>query len=270
MLKKLFYLLICYFMLCFLSGCNIETTEEANDFKIITSVSDGYSLKGSVYTFTKPGEYTVKGKLNGSLLFSANISDSVLLYLDGASITSKDSHAIYWASDNGKIEIKSTEGSVNTIKTVVNGNYVYSAIESENNIEIGGSGKLDIVGGQRHAVKGSNITIKGNSEIDIKALKDGLHGKHILITGSITTIHDCTDAIQAEYNSSNAKGTIIVEGGSLLINNCKRAFRAEDSVTIDKVTTDINIKVNNTNTLHETPKFNYKSGSLLVNGKVYK
>ena len=97
-----------------------------------------------------------------------------------------------------------------------------------------------------------------------------MHGKHILFTGSETTIHDCTDAIQAELNSSNLKGTVVVEGGTILINNCKRAFRAEVSVLINKVTTDIVIKVNNTKTLYETPTFNYKSGTLLVNGKEYK
>ena len=270
-MKKLFYMVVSITLLFFIVGCNDNSNqEEVNEFKITTNVSDGYSLEGDVYTFTKPGEYKVKGNLNGTLYFSESIADSVLLYLDNAIITAKNNHAIYWASSNGKIEIKSTDESNNVVKTIANGSKVYSAIESENNIEIGGSGNLSIIGGQRHAVKGSNITIKGNSKIDIKAVKDGLHGKHILFTGSDVTIHECTDAIQADVNSSNLKGTIVVEGGTILINNCKRAFRAETSVLINKASTNLVIKVNNTKTLYETPTFNYKSGTLLVNGKEYK
>ena len=292
-MKKIICFLVILFSFVFLTGCNEnendnipndnpssekipnnnlpdDDNKEEAEFQIITTVSNGYSLSGDTYTFTKPGEYKVRGILNGTLFFAANIADSVLLYLDGVTITAKNNHAIYWASENGKIEIKTTEGSVNTIKAVANGSKVYSAIESENNIEIGGSGTLNIIGSQRHAVKGSNITIKGNSKIDIKAIKDGLHGKHILFTGSETTIHECTDAIQAEVNSSNLKGTIVVEGGTLTINNCKRAFRADVSVTINKVNSDITIKVNNADVLYETPSFNYKSGTLLVNGKAYK
>lgn len=246
-------------------------TNTFGDFKISSIVSDAYSKSGNTITFTKPGEYTVSGTLNGSLVFDSSITDSVTLYLNNATINSIDNHAIYWMKDSGKIEIKAIQDTINTITVKADSSKLFSTIESENNIEIGGSGKLTLKGFQRHAVKGSNIEIKGNVELTIEALKDGLHGKHILISGGVTTINNCTDAIQADVNSSNLKGTIIVEDGSMTINNCKRAFKAAVSLTIEVLAgCSVIINVNNTTTLFETLTLNYVSGTFLVNGENYR
>ena len=161
--------------------------------------------------------------------------------------------------------------TINEINVKEHSTNLYSAVESENNIEIGGSGQLTINGGQKHAVKGSNIEIKGKVNLSITAVKDGLHGKQILISGGNTKINDCTDAIQADVNSSNLKGTITIEDGSLTISNCKRAFRATKTVTIEQLAgCTITINVNNTETLFETAKINYVNGKFLVNGAAYK
>lgn len=246
-------------------------TNTFGDFTVSSVVSDGYSKTGSVIKFTKPGEYTVSGSLNGSLVFDSSILDSVTLYLDNANITAKDNHAIYWMKDSGKIEIKAMENTVNTITVTADASKLFSAIESENNIEIGGSGKLTIKGLQRHAVKGSNIEVKGNVELTIEATKDGLHGKQVLISGGVTTIKNCTDAIQAEINSNNLKGTILVEEGTLTINNCKRAFRASTSLTIKELPgLTLIINVNNVSTPVEAASVNYVSGTFLINGVSYK
>lgn len=246
-------------------------TKTFGEFTVSSIVGDGYSKNGSTITFTKPGEYTVSGKLDGSLVFSADITESVTLYLNNVTINSKANHAIYWMSSSFKIEIKAMENTVNSITVLTDSSSLFSAVESENNIELGGSGKLTIVGNQRHAVKGSNIEVKGNVELNIQAVKDGLHGKQILISGGNTTISNCTDAIQADINSSSLKGTIKVEEGILTINNCKRAFRAATSVTIEELPgLTLTINVNNTSITIEAPTISYVSGIFKVNGANYK
>ena len=294
-------ILLVLFLLLFVSGCNINLNQNNNDnndklpnqnqqeenpdntqtegsvitntygeFSISSVVKDAYSKNADIITFTKPGEYTVSGTLNGSLAFSKNIADSVTLYLNSAKITSEDYHAIFWMSDAGKIEIKAMENTVNEITINAKGTNLFSAIESENNIEIGGSGKLAIKANQRHAIKGSNITVKGNVDLTIEAVKDGLHGKQIIISGGNTKINNCTDALQAEINSSNLKGTILIEEGILTIENCKRAFRATTSVTIEPLTgLIVTVNVNHTQILHETLGFNVSSGTLFVDGTQY-
>lgn len=249
-------------------GAIVTTTY--GDFKISSVVKDGFSKADDIITFSKAGEYTVSGTLNGSLVFSANIDDSVTLYLNNAKINSEDYHAIFWMKDMGKIEIKAMENTENEITVNAKGANLYSGIESENNIEIGGSGKLTIKANQRHAVKGSNITVKGNVDLNIEAVKDGLHGKHVVISGGNTKITNCTDAIQAETNSNNLKGTILVEEGILTISNCKRAFRATTSLTIEQLAgVTITINVNNTQIVKETLTYNYVSGTFLVDGINY-
>ena len=253
------------------SSSNNVITNTFGDFTISSLISDAYSKNGQTITFTKAGEYTVSGTFNGSLVFSVDSLESVTLYLKNANINSTNNHAIYWMNDTGKIEIKAVENTINEIKVSGHATNLFSAVESENNIEIGGSGKLTIQGLQRHAIKGSNIEIKGNVDLTIEALKDGLHGKQVLISGGNTKINNCTDAIQAEINSNKQKGTITVEEGSLTISNCKRAFRADTSVTIKQLTgCTITIKVNNVEELFECIKFDYINGTFLVNGAAYK
>lgn len=283
------------FLLFILVGCTVTTqdskpvedvkTEEPNDsvvedsvitniygnLTISSTVKDAYTKNGTTINITKGGEYTLKGTFEGSIVCAANIVDKVTLYLNGLTLTSTNNHAIYWQSENGRIEIKAVENTKNSITVNTKGSNLYSAIESENNIEIGGSGTLNIKGLQRHAVKGSNIEIKGTVNLTIEAEKDGLHGKHVLISGGNTTINNCTDAIQAELNSNGIKGSIIVEEGSLTINNCKRAFRAESIVTIEQLDgSSIIVKVNNTETTFEALNINYVSGVLLVDGVAYR
>jgi hypothetical protein len=282
MMKKIVCLLMLMFVLC---SCNADNdtnssddntqdstnSNETNDFTITCLMPNAYSKSGQTITFTKAGEYTVSGSFDGSLVFDVNSGESVTLYLKNAKINSVDNHGICWKSENGKIEIKAVENTINEINVKAHSTNLYSAIESENNIEIGGSGKLSINGGQRHAVKGSNIEIKGNVDLTIEAVKDGLHGKQVLITGGNTKINNCTDAIQVDVNSNNLKGTVTVEEGILTINNCKRAFKATTSVTIQELAgCTIKINVNNTETLFETAKVNYVNGTFLVNGVSYK
>lgn len=246
-------------------------TNTFGDFTISSLIPNAYSKDGQTITFSKAGEYTVSGTFNGTLEFKVDSTESVTLYLNNANINSTNNHAIYWMNDTGKIEIKAVENTTNEIKVSEHTTNLFSAIESENNIEIGGSGKLSIKGYQRHAIKGSNIEIKGNVDLTIEALKDGLHGKQVLITGGNTKIINCTDAIQAEINSNKQKGTITVEEGILTINNCKRAFRADTSVTIKQLTgCTITINVNDVEELFECIKFDYVNGTFLVNGAAYK
>ena len=291
-MKKILCLLVLIFVLC---GCNTnngtndnnnnQTNDSGNsnvsgngmvittydNFKISSLNKDAHSKTGQTITFTKAGEYTVSGSFDGSLVFNVSSTESVTLFLDNAKIHAVDNHAIYWMNDTGKIEIKAVENTINEISVKVHAVNEYNAIESENNIEIGGSGQLTINGGQKHAVKGSNIEIKGKVNLSITAVKDGLHGKQILISGGNTKIYDCTDAIQADVNNSNLKGTITIEDGSLTISNCKRAFRATKTVTIEQLAgCTITINVNNTETLFETAKINYVNGKFLVNGAAYK
>ena len=142
-------------------------TNRYGDFTISSTVSDSYSKSGEIITFIKPGEYTLSGSLNGSLHFDSNIGGSVTLYLNNANITSVNSHGIYFMSEIGKVEIKAMENTTNSIIVAEDSTKLFSAIESENNIEIGGSGTLNIKGSQRHAVKGSNIEVKGNVTLTI-------------------------------------------------------------------------------------------------------
>ena len=247
-------------------GQNSGQNSGQNTFLITTQVKDGYTQASSngqtVYTFTKGGEYTLSGSLDGCLVFDAGLIESVTLYLDNCTINSKTG-AIYWNSEVGKIEIKAISGTENQIVAGLDGALdVNSAIDSNNNVELGGSGKLTVISHSKHAVKGSNVEIKGSVTLTIKAVKDGLHAKQVSVVGGDTVISDCIDGIQADLNSKGFKGTFSMTGGTLTIKNCGTAIQAQASVT---VTAGV-LKVNNCAKFLKTATYDIAPSTTTVDG----
>ena len=237
--------------------------------KITTSVQDGFTATTvggeTVYTFTKGGEYTLSGTLYGRLEFSADLLESATLYLNGCTISSSVG-AIYWQSESGKVEIKAVAGTKNSIVSALAGALdTYNAIESNNNVEIGGSGLLDIVAHSKHAVKASNVEIKGSVTLSIKAVKDGLHAKQVTVVGGNTTITGCIDAIQADLNAKGLKGTFLMTGGVLQIIGCGTAIQAEASATVTAGT----LKVTGCDKFLKATTFDIAANTTTVNGVAF-
>lgn len=289
-MKKILIIMSLLFLLA-LTGCKIVDNTEStvksttditlpsyqNSLDITTDVVDGYLEGSNKITFAKGGTYTLKGTFNGSLVFASSLQEAVTLILNEAYLYNDSMEVISWQSDVSKIEIKAQNDTVNKIEVLHNNKYEVNAINSENNVELGGKGTLIIVGAQKHAVKGSNIVVKGNVTLDITAEKDGLHGKQITFNGGNTTIHDCNDAMEANINSKGNKGTIAITNGTIKIDNCITAFKAEMSLKIiERALTAteeagvINIKITKTEVTIDSPETDISSTvTFTVDGAKY-
>lgn len=204
-------------------------------FTVTTDVVNGYETstvgEETVYTFNVSGEYTLSGDLKGRLVFSEDIGDSSTIKLNNCNITSS-MIAVSWTWDSKKINIITVDGTTNTITTTA-GEDECSAINSENNVKLGGSGTLTITGNQKHAVSASDLEIEGTIKLNVKAANDGLHAKSVAISGGTTVISDCGDeGIQVEINKKGNKGTVEISDGAVTIKNCKNAVKADTSVTV--------------------------------------
>lgn len=214
------------------SGVSMNSISQNDcDFEISTKVENGYSVASdgeeTIYQFTKPGEYTLKGSLKGQLLFDASLMDSVKLYFNQVDISSV-SQCIMWQSESKKVEIVLNENTTNSIKTTG----MESAVESNNNIEISGKGFLRIESTEKHAFDGSNLTISEQPTITVKAKKDGFHGKAVFVNGGVISLDNVDDGFQANTNSKGMKGTFEMTGGEITISNSKSIVKADTSISV--------------------------------------
>ena len=237
---------------------NIEENEElgvtynvTDTFKVTTSIENGFTYDNTkgLLMINASGEYTLEGVLDGYIECASNLTNKVTLNLNGVTIES-DHPAISWLSENSKVEIKAKKGTSNFLVTKESDILTNSTVESENNIEFGGKGNLSIVNNQKHGVSASEIEIKSEINLSITSkVKDGLHAKQIEILSGNIEITAISDGIEAEVNSNGKKGTFVMSGGTLKINKCKNAIKADTSITFkDPTDTDpigIILKIDN-------------------------
>ena len=223
----------------------------SDTLEVQTLVQNGFTFdqaKG-LLSFNTPGEYIVKGVLNGSIECSATLVEKVTLVLNGVTITS-DKPAISWLSESSKVEVKAKKDTENYLITTDSTTLTNSTIESNNNVEFGGKGSLSIINNQKHAVSASEIVVKNEIALNITSnVKDGLHAKAITIENGNIDITAVMDAMEAEVNSKGNKGTILITGGTIKIHDSKVAIKAATSISFENpVDTDvigILLRVNN-------------------------
>ena len=205
----------------------------SDTLEVQTLVQNGFTFdqaKG-LLSFNTPGEYIIKGVLNG------------------VTITS-DKPAISWLSESSKVEVKAKKDTENYLITTDSTTLTNSTIESNNNVEFGGKGSLSIINNQKHAVSASEIVVKNEISLNITSnVKDGLHAKAITIENGNIDITAVMDAMEAEVNSKGKKGTVLITGGTFKIHDSKVAIKAATSISFENpVDTDvigILLKVNN-------------------------
>ena len=215
---------------------------------VATTVEDGFTFDeaNSKLIINKSGEYTITGSLNGSIECASTLLEKVTLILDGATITSDDA-AITWLSEKSKVEIKAKKDTTNFLVTNASLVNETSTVVSNNNVEFGGKGTLNITNSHKHAVSASEVIIKGEVELNVTAaIKDGIHAKQIDILSGNITITATKDAIEAEVNSKGNKGTFTMTGGTLTIKDSAVGIKAQTSITFaDPTDTDpIGISLN--------------------------
>ncbi len=242
---------------------NIVTTTEyveptvynvTNTLSVSTVVENGFTYDdaNSKLIINKSGEYSISGALNGSIECVSTLQEKVTLVLDGATITS-DASAITWLSENSKVEIKAKKDTTNFLVTNASLVNETSTVQSNNNVEFGGKGTINITNSQKHAVSASEVQIKGEVVLNVTAnIKDGIHAKQIDIYSGNTTITATKDAIEAEVNTKGNKGTFTMTGGTLTIKDSAVGIKAQTSISFSNpVDTDpigITLKMDNVST----------------------
>lgn len=189
------------------SSVSIKSNSYENDSwkenKETINLSD---LSENRLLITKGGDYTLSGTLSGSV--TVNTEDRVRLRLAGVTITSDNSPCIY-IENADKAYIAIEDGTENrlTANTCESG-----AVYSKDNLEIKGSGTLNIISDAGHGIKASdNLTIEGG-DISITAKGDGIHVNDTFkIKGGSVKTEALGDGIESESIINISGGVIDVK-----------------------------------------------------------
>ncbi len=247
-------------MLCaavLLSGCQSEesTTAESSevatdaDYDVSSAVtislegdtavcsSDAVSIEGSRITILNEGTYIFTGTLNdGQVVVNADDSDKVQIVLNGATITSETSAAIY-SLEADKVFITLEDGTENFLANggefeAIDDNNIDAAVFSKTDLTLNGSGSLVLTSPAGHGVVSKDeLTISGGS-YQVTAASHGFAGKDSVdIAGGSFVITAGKDGIHSDC-------AVVIQAGTFSIPYCYEGIEGQ-TVTIEDGTFEI-------------------------------
>ncbi len=227
------------------SNRDLEGTYDEGDAVAITLSgstascdSRNVTIDGSTVTITGEGVYVLTGSLDGMVIVDATNQDKVQLVLDGASITSASSAAIY-VRQADKVFLTLAEGSENSLSNggsfeAIDENNIDSVIFAKDDITLNGTGSLTIESPAGHGIVSKDeLTITGGS-YTITTASHGMTGKDcISIADASITIAAGKDGIQADNDEDAALGFLYIAGGTFDITAEGDGLSASASLQID-------------------------------------
>lgn len=185
--------------------------------------SSAVSISGGTVTITEEGTYILSGTLDdGMIIIDIDDADKVQLVLDGVSITSATSAAIY-VRQADKVFITTAEGSENYLANGgeyidIDENSIDGVIFSKDDLTLNGAGILTIEAAAGHGIVGKDDLVIASGTYTITAASHGIQANDsVRIAGGSITITAGKDGIQAENDDDAELGFVYIIGGSLTI-----------------------------------------------------
>ena len=237
-----------------LNGSSAEVTEEGTETK-----ASAVSIDGSTITITAEGTYIFSGTLDdGMIIVEADDAAKVQIVLDGASVTSKTSAALYVKSAD-KVFVTTAEGTDNTLAnggtfTAIDDSNIDGAVFAKDDITFNGSGSLTVTSPAGHGIVGKDdVKIAGGTlgitaakhgvqandsarfaeaEVNITAGTDGVHvsdsadAEEGTASDSYFYIADATVKIDAGDDGIHADAQALIEGGSITVSESYEGIEA--------------------------------------------
>ncbi len=188
-----------------------------------TSGSSTVKVSSGKVMITTAGTYTVSGTFSGQIVVNAAQTDKVNIILNGVTVNSETSAAIY-AYQASKVFITLADGTKN--KLTNGGEYVNTdatttvdaVVFSKTDLTLNGGGSVEIFSEAGHGIvsKDDLVITAGNYDIDV--LSHAINGKNsVRIADGKYTLKSTTDGIHAENLDDTTKGFVYIEGGTFNI-----------------------------------------------------
>lgn len=182
--------------------------------------SDAVRISGTTVTITDEGTYILSGSLNnGMIVVDSEKTDKTQLVLNGVSINSDTSTAIYILQSD-KVFITTADDTTNTLSnggtfTAIDENNIDAVIFSKEDVTLNGSGTLVITSPAGHGIVSKDSLTITSGSYDINCASHALDGKDdVCIANADFTIVSGKDGIHAENDDDAASGYVFIQSGT--------------------------------------------------------
>ena len=214
----------------YFSDRDFEVGYDESESAIITLNGDSAScdssavkIDGGIVTILDEGTYILSGTLNdGMIVVSSEKSDKTQIVLNGVTIHSETSAAIYILQSD-KVFITTAAGTVNTLSnggefTAIDENNIDGVIYSKEDLTLNGSGTLVVTSPAGHGIVSKDSLTITSGSYDINCASHALEGKdEVCIANADFTIVTGKDGIHAENNDDEASGYVYIQSGTFNI-----------------------------------------------------
>lgn len=225
-----------------------------------TSDSDAVLIDGGTITITDEGTYIISGALNdGSIVVNADESDKPQLVLDGVSITSSSSAAIY-VQQADKVFVTLASGSENTLANggefaAIDDNNIDGTVFSKSDLSFNGSGSLEIVSPAGHGIVCKDDLVFAGGSCDISSASHGIDANDsVRAIDCVVNIVSGKDGIHAENTDDTSLGFVYAANGRFNIDADGDGISGSAYVQLEDGTFDILAGGGSANAAQQTPE----------------
>lgn len=207
--------------------------------------SSKVKIDGSTVTITDEGTYILSGTLdNGMVIVDAEETDKPQLVLNGASITSATSAALY-VLESDKVFVTLAENTQNTLKnggtfTAIDENNIDGAVFSKQELTFNGKGSLSVSTTAGHGIVCKDDLVFTEGTYTISASSHGIDANDsVRATGSTFSITAGKDGVHSENSDDTTLGFVYVSGGSFTIAAGDDGIHADETLAVTAGTIEI-------------------------------
>lgn len=198
----------------------------------------GAAADGSTITIFAEGTYVISGTLaDGQIVVDAADTDKVQLVLDGVSITSSSSAAIYVKSAD-KVFVTLKDGTVSSLATTgafiaIDENNIDGTIFAKDDLTINGTGTLEVSSTGHGIVCKDDLTIVA-ATVDVSASGHAIQANDSLgIAEAALSLSAGSDGIHAADDEDVEEGWVYIASGTVSISAASDGIDASAEVQID-------------------------------------
>lgn len=182
--------------------------------------SDAVSITENTVTIKEEGTYILSGSLsNGMVIVEAEDTDKIQLVLNGVSISSTQSAALYVRSAD-KVFVTTTSGTENRLEhsgtyTAIDENNIDAAVFSKSDLTFNGEGMITVTAQEGHGIVSKDDLILTSGTYVITSASHGIAGKDsVRISNGSYTIVSGKDGIHGEHTEDSSLGFVYLAGGT--------------------------------------------------------
>lgn len=187
----------------------------------VSCSSGSVVVSGTTVTITDEGTYILRGSLSdGMIIVDAEETDKPQLVLDGASVTSVTSAALY-ILEADKVFVTLAEGTENVFAnggsfTAIDENNIDAAVFSKQDLTFNGAGHLTVTSPVGHGIVSKDDLVFTDGTYTVNCASHGLDvNDSVRIKGAALTIDAGKDGIHAEDSDDATTGFVYISGGSV-------------------------------------------------------